>query len=228
MDIGVDIGGTKILAVAIDGESTSPVAVRRRPTPTGEHAMTDAIVAVVDEIERAVGGRARGVGIGIAGLVDRSGTMRYGPNLPGIVDYPVAAAVGERLGRVVVVDNDATAATWAEHRCGAGVGVDDLVMVSLGTGIGTGFVLGGRLYRGHRGYAGESGHMVIDRNGARYHTGARGPWEMYASGNGLGDRLEAEGLGHLVAPADFESAIAEITASSERLLEGLEIRGASR
>jgi glucokinase len=122
----------------------------------------------------------------VAGLVDRSGTLRVAPNLPGVVEYPFAAALHERLGLPVTVDNDATCATWGEHEAGAAKGHDDAVLVTLGTGIGAGIVAGGQLQRGAAGFAGEAGHMVVDPDGPPCPCGRRGCWERYASGNGLG------------------------------------------
>jgi glucokinase len=93
-----------------------------------------------------------------------------------------------------VIDNDANAAAWGERCLGAGRNADEMVMVTLGTGIGGGIVMGGQLVVGHHGFAGEVGHMVVDRNGPVHVTGMRGPWEMYGSGTGLGAlmRIAAE------------------------------------
>jgi len=125
------------------------------------------------------------VGVGLPGLVDRSGTLAIGPHLPGIRTHRFAEAFTARLGRPVTVDNDATCAVWAEHRLGGGAGASDVVMVTLGTGIGSGIVAGGRLLRGAHGFAGEPGHMVIDPDGPPCECGRRGCWEQYASGHGL-------------------------------------------
>ncbi len=186
MRIGLDIGGTKVLAVAIDGDPTKPIAVHRAPTvPDADH-LSDTIESLVRGIEAELGETAHAVGVGIAGLVDRSGTLWFAPNIPGVTAYPVRDELSRRLDRPVAVENDATTATWAEAKVGAGEGSDHVVMVSLGTGIGAAYVLDGRLYRGWNGFAGESGHMVVDRNGPRHHTGERGPWELFASGTALG------------------------------------------
>src|SRR5690606_4397722 len=109
-----------------------------------------------------------------------------GPNLPGIVDVPLADVLADRLQVPVAVDNDATAATWGEHRAGAGVGIDEMVLVTLGTGIGAGIVSGGHLVTGANGFAGEVGHMVIDPDGPPCPCGQRGCWERFASGTALG------------------------------------------
>ena len=89
-----------------------------------------------------------GVGVGVPGLVDRDGVLRFAPNLPGVVEFPVQARLIERLHCAVAVDNDANCATWCEFRLGAAKGTTDAVLVTLGTGIGAGIVTGGRPHRG--------------------------------------------------------------------------------
>jgi glucokinase len=187
LTIGVDVGGTKVLALAADRgrpEYVGPQA--RRPTPRGAEAVADAIAAVVEEVRDATGEPLAGVGLGVPGLVDRSGRLRVGPNLPDVLDYPFADVLGERLGVPVAVDNDATCAAWAERERGAARGAADAVLVTLGTGIGAGVIAGGQLQRGANGFAGEPGHMVVDPNGPWCPCGRRGCWERFASGSGLG------------------------------------------
>jgi glucokinase len=112
--------------------------------------------------------------------------MRFGPNLPGVLDVAFARVLGERLGRAVVVDNDATCAAWAEHERGAARGANHSITVTLGTGIGAGITVKGEVLRGAHGFAGEPGHMVVDPSGPLCPCGRRGCWERYASGSGLG------------------------------------------
>lgn len=203
--VGVDLGGTKVLARAIEpAPPHAVVATARRATPRGAAAVLDTIVDVVSEL--ASGDReVVGVGVGVAGLVDTSGTLRVAPNLPGLLDVPVRAALAERLGRPVVVDNDANCAAWAEVRLGAAASARDAVVVTLGTGIGAGLVVGGELRRGAHGFAGEAGHMVVDPDGPPCPCGRRGCWERYASGSGLGrlarDLVEAGGASELLGLA---------------------------
>jgi glucokinase len=179
---GVDVGGTKILAVALDGRAGAIDGEARTETPRGAEALVDAVVSVVRELPDGV----EAVGIGVPGLVDRNGRLRVGPNLPGVLDYPFREALTDRLGVPVVADNDATCAAWAERERGAARGASDAVLVTLGTGIGAGIIAGGELQRGANGFAGEPGHMVVDPNGPRCPCGRRGCWERYASGSGLG------------------------------------------
>ena len=190
--VGVDVGGTKCLAVAL--EAGRIIDERRVPTPDGAAAVLDAIAGVVAEV--AGTSDVRSVGVGVPGLVDRGGVLRFAPNLPGVVDVPIKAEMEARLGTPVRVDNDATCAAWGERQLGAAQGYNDVVLVTLGTGIGGGIVAGGSLMRGGNGFAGEIGHMVINTDGPPCPCGQRGCWERYASGSSLAvlaQRAAAEG-----------------------------------
>lgn len=201
--IGVDIGGTKILAVVVAADRpTEVVAEAELPTGRGVAAVAEAIIEVVDRVADAAGatGAVPPLGIGMPGLVTRAGVLRYGANLPGVLDTDMAALVtaglGRRAPRVVAVDNDGNCAAWAEHRMacdaqraggptGRGGEVDDFVFVGLGTGVSCGLVVAGRPVRGGHGFAGEPGHMCVDRNGPRCACGRDGCWEALASGTAL-------------------------------------------
>jgi len=188
---GIDVGGTKILARVLDPDDRRrSVCEVRADTPRGAEAITGALVGVVRELQVQLRRGGRGdlaaVGLGIAGLVDRGGVLRFAPNLPGVVGYGAGDPLRAATGLPVAVDNDANCATVAEHRIGAGRGSDDVVLVTLGTGIGGGMIVGGALQRGAAGFAGEPGHMVVDPNGPPCPCGRRGCWERYASGSGLG------------------------------------------
>jgi glucokinase len=176
---GIDIGGTKCLGVVLDPSGTI-VREDRLPTPRGADALVDALAELAGVLAPY-----DTLGIGAAGLVTRGGIWRAAPNVVGIADLPIGARMEERLGHPVHVDNDATCATLAEWRHGAAEGASDVVLVTLGTGIGGGLVINGRLARGVNGFAGEPGHMVIDPNGPPCVCGRRGCWERFASGSGL-------------------------------------------
>src|SRR4051794_4003489 len=193
---GVDVGGTKILGIAVDDEGRRVGQEVRRPTPHGSEALFDAMVGVLSEL-RAHVGDFDAVGVGIPGLVDRNGRLALGPNLPGITDVSIRDELQARIRLPVAVDNDATCATWAEVQLGAAHGATEAFMVTLGTGIGGGVVTGGVLQRGAHGFGGEPGHMVVDPVGPPCPCGRRGCWERFASGSGLG-RLarEAAASGH--------------------------------
>lgn len=182
--IGVDIGGTKCLGVVVDGDGTV-VAEHRVATPRTAGDLVAAVVAVVGVL-REREDRATPVGVGAPGLVAERSSLRFAPNLPGVVDLALGEQLTRQLGGAVLVENDATCATWAEWRLGAARESPYALMVTIGTGIGGGMIVGGRLQRGSNGFAGEIGHMVVDPQGPRCPCGQRGCWERYASGSGLG------------------------------------------
>ncbi len=182
---GIDIGGTKTMALSLVGGSVGDETLRL-DRPDSPADLVRQLQAVVLELSEAQGQAIEALGLGIAGAVDRSGMLLFSPHLPEMQRVPLQAMLEEALLIPVVVENDATAATWAEHRSGAAVGKSNMVYIALGTGIGVGIVAEKVLIRGAHGLAGEAGHMVIDRAGAMHVTGVRGPWEMTASGSGLG------------------------------------------
>jgi glucokinase len=211
--IGVDVGGTKILGIALDPAMPSePLASLQVPTPHGASALVDAIVAMVGDLTVASGGRQpTGVGIGLPGLVSRAGVLRFAPNMPGVVEQDLTDALQPRLGVPVVVDNDGNCAAWAEVKVGAARGRREVTFVGLGTGIAGGFVLDGQLVRGGHGYAGEPGHMTVVPGGEQCACGRKGCWEAYGSGTGLG-RMAAAAAAAGRAPAILAKAGGDPTA----------------
>lgn len=183
--LGIDVGGTKCLGVILDGAG-EVIEEQRRPTPKGP----EAIIATLAELARSMG-PWDSIGIGVPGLVTRTGVLRAAPNLVDINNFQVGALLSAELAVTVHVDNDGTCAAAAEWKTGAARGINDFVMVTLGTGIGGGVVAGGSLIRGANGFTGEIGHMVVDPDGPPCPCGRRGCWERYASGSGLG-RLARE------------------------------------
>ena len=213
VSFGIDIGGTKVLGIALN-PLDAIVAEARVPTPaapanpdpveagdTGVE-VAYAIAEVVTQLEAAVAippgsvvtAETRvadrdpaAVGVGAPGMLDREGRLRFAPNLPHAHGVNWRMLIGARLpGRRIVVENDANLAVLAEHRLGAARGYRHVVMVTLGTGIGGGLVLDGRVQVGGHGFAGEIGHMVVDPAGPPCPCGRRGCWERFASGGGLG------------------------------------------
>lgn len=182
---GIDVGGTKCLGVVIDDDARV-MAEHLLPTPKGPEAILDTITALVGGF-----GPIDSLGVGLPGLVTREGVLRAAPNLVDIANFRVGPLLSDRLGMTVHVDNDGTCAAVAEWQVGAARDARDMVMVTLGTGIGGGIVTGGSPVRGRNGFAGEFGHMVIDPVGPPCPCGRRGCWERYASGAGLG-RLARE------------------------------------
>jgi glucokinase len=183
LSVGLDVGGTKILGVAVDPSAPSPVLAEDRvPTPDGG----DGLVDVLLELARTLAPDATAIGVGVPGLVDRAGTLHIGPHLRSMQHVPIAEQLVARAGVTSVVDNDANCHAEAEHTAGAAAGIDETLVITLGTGIGAGIITGGRLLHGANGFAGEPGHMVVDPNGPPCPCGKRGCWERFASGTGLG------------------------------------------
>src|SRR6204780_761846 len=181
--IGVDVGGTKVAAGVVD-EYGGIIAKLKRSTPAASPQRTEqAIADVVTELLAVH--EVTGIGLGAAGFVDAArATMLFAPNLAWR-DEPLKQRVEERLGRPVVVENDANASAWAEARFGAARGYRDVMLVALGTGIGAAIIIGGELYRGRWGIAGEPGHVRVVPDGRLCGCGNRGCWEQYCSGNAL-------------------------------------------
>lgn len=183
--VGVDVGGTKCLGVAVAGGEV--VAEEQVPTPTaGGEALLDTVAGLAAELAARAGAPLSSVGVGVPGIVSRGGTLLFAPNLRAAGGLAVSAGLGDRLSVPVEADNDATCAAWGEHQMGAARGLTDVILVTLGTGIGGGIVAGGRLHRGAHGFAGEIGHIVVDPAGPPCGCGRRGCWERFASGSGLG------------------------------------------
>ena len=185
--IGVDIGGTKVAGGIVAADGTVRATARRATPGASVAEAEDAIVAVVEELATGYEGELAGVGIGAAGWFDRSGdAVLFSPHLAWR-GSTLRADLGQRLRRRMWVGNDADAAAWAEYRYGAARNSELALMITLGTGIGGGIVLDGRLQRGAHGIAGEWGHMRVVPDGRRCACGNRGCWEQYASGTALGE-----------------------------------------
>jgi glucokinase len=183
--VGIDIGGTKVMAGVVDADG---VILEKIRTETPEKSKSPKVVEdtivelVLDLSERH---DVHAVGIGAAGWVDADRSrVLFAPHLAWR-DEPLRDRLSERLLVPVMVDNDANTAAWAEWRFGAGRGEDDLVMITLGTGIGGAILQDGRVNRGRFGVAGEFGHMQVVPGGHRCPCGNRGCWEQYSSGNAL-------------------------------------------
>ena len=183
LTVGVDVGGTKVAAGVVDEQGQVLARVRRASTAQVPGAAEQVITDVVRELGASFPVEA--VGVGAAGLVDETRSIvRFAPNL-GWREQPLRAQLEQATGLPVVVENDANAAAWGEYRFGAARGRDDVVMLTVGTGIGGALVMAGRLHRGRYGLAGEVGHLVLDKDGRHCGCGRRGCWEQYASGNAL-------------------------------------------
>jgi glucokinase len=183
---GIDLGGTKIQAVVVDSRSKL-LGEARHPTPQkgGAPAVVEAMAAALAEAGQAAGvetSELTAVGVGSPGAIDaEAGTVADARNIPGWPDepYPMAAALAERVGAAVRLGNDVSVGVEAEYRLGAGKGSRSLLGVFWGTGVGGGLILNGEQWVG-QGAAGEIGHMVVKKDGARCPCGRRGCMEAYA------------------------------------------------
>ncbi|GAA2741460.1 ROK family glucokinase [Kitasatospora cinereorecta] len=183
LTIGVDVGGTKIAAGVVD-ESGEILARTRVPTPADPQWAVDAIAQAVRELKELYPDVA-GVGVGAPGFVDRDrSTVIFAPNIDW-ENEPLQQRIEELTGLGTVVENDANCAAWAEFRFGAAADYEDMVLITVGTGIGGGIVLDGRLHRGRFGVAGEIGHLNMVPDGLLCGCGGHGCWEQYGSGRAL-------------------------------------------
>ena len=185
--IGVDMGGSKLLVGAVDGGLGVHHRIQRTVLGLDQPTLLNTVHTAVEEVARQVGGDVEAVGFGIPALIDRRTGISVASNHLPLDDVPFADVMTERLGLPVSVDNDANLAALAEHRAGAAVGASEVVLLTLGTGIGGGLILGGQVYRGAFGAAAELGHMVIDMDGPRCYGKCpnRGCIEALASGTAL-------------------------------------------
>jgi glucokinase len=214
--IGIDAGGTKLLGGVVD----EGLVVHHRVHRTwrgGDRAETlDIFVESVEEV-RAAAPDVVAVGFGIPALVEwETGVSRWSTHLP-LADVRFRDVMSERLGLPVVVDNDANAALLAEARFGAARGVSHAVLVALGTGIGSGLLLDGRIYRGSRGMGAEIGHMVVDLHGpdCQGSCPGRGCLEVMASGSTIGRE------GRAAAAAAPDSALGRRVAADQEITGGI-------
>ena len=187
--VGVDLGGTNIKAGIVDanGHVLSRDEIKTEADRGVEHVL-DRIAKLVQDLSGRVKTKdpVRGVGIGVPGQVDWDrGVVEEAPNLPGWVHVDVRGLLGKRLKLPVFVDNDANAAGLAEYAFGSGQGSRDMFLTTLGTGVGGGLVLGGEVYRGAKGGAGEFGHMCIQMDGPECGCGRRGCVEAYVGTKGI-------------------------------------------
>ena len=169
--IGIDIGGTLAKAIVLDSTSFEIKDQLTIASSDKGPELVKIIKSLVGKLEENTKQSFSTLGLGIAGLTHRSGVVRYSPNLPNLIEFPITIEVENELGIPVVIGNDATVGTIAEWKIGAGKGSENFALVTLGTGIGAGLVVDGRLLLGNNGFAGEAGHMTIDVNGPVHITG---------------------------------------------------------
>lgn len=203
--IGVDLGGTNLRAAAIsrDGKMIEKIAGRAHLS-AGRDTVVDDMVNSIRTLQKRVGGKLAGVGIGVPGFIITAKGMIVGSNnLPEFEDFPIRDVIEQKLGERVILENDANSAALGEKWIGAGRDVDDLVLLTLGTGIGGGIISHGNVLRGYLGMAGEMGHMTVIPNGNPCGCGNHGCLEKHASATAivamakllqLGEDITAEGV----------------------------------
>jgi glucokinase len=183
--IGVDLGGTnlRIAAVDVNGHLVEKVTLGTKVTLGRDHVLNDMCEAIQHlSAKYKNSAKMLGIGIGVPGIIDmETGLLRESPNLPGWADYPVRAEIERRLTTMVILENDANVAAFGEKWLGAAKEHDDMAMLTLGTGVGGGLVLGGKIWHGMNGMAGEFGHTTVEPEGHPCGCGNRGCLEQYAS-----------------------------------------------
>jgi glucokinase len=226
--IGIDLGGTNLRAAAIDrsGKMLAKVAGSTHLSAGREAVVADMVAGVHNLSEQFGAGGLAGVGVGVPGfIILEKGIITDSPNLPGFANFPIRDEIERQLGAPVVLENDANAAALGEKWMGAGRDHNDLVLLTLGTGIGGGIISGGRVLHGFVGMAGELGHTTVVPSGNPCGCGNRGCLEKHASATavvamarmmGLGENLTSEAVYRLAAAGD-EKAQAVFVAMGQAL-----------
>jgi glucokinase len=201
--IGVDLGGTnlRIAAVDSDGAVLDRISVDAE-VARGRDYVLDELCKSVRTLAAKFGGSGHmvGIGIGVPGIIDRqTGMVHESPNLPGWRDYAARDEIERRLRTKVILENDANAAALGEKWLGVASQVDDVCMITLGTGVGGGLVLNGKIWHGMTGMAGELGHITVDPRGVKCGCGNHGCLEQYASATAV-KRMAAEAAARGEAP----------------------------
>jgi glucokinase len=211
--IGVDLGGTnlRIASYAEGVDFLNSILMRTRLEEGHNRVVRDLCEAVSSLADRDYGGRRLiGIGVGTPGPLELpEGILRNPPNLPGWDDFNLRSAIESTLGRRVTIESDANLAAIAETMCGAGMrhGINSLCTLTLGTGVGSGLVLDGRIWHGANGMGGEAGHIIVhEHNGAPCGCGGFGCLEQYASASGV-VRMAREILGEAAPDSSHEVAL---------------------
>lgn len=217
--LGIDIGGTKIAGAVLDDDGTV-LDVKTMSTARGGDIVLGQIAEVVNGF--AAKHHLSGIGIAVPGDVNpATGIIRSAPNI-GWADLDIATYLRSYVpaGTALRVDNDANAAAWAEYRFGGHPRTDSFAMITVGTGLGGGFIINGGLLRGATGAAGEVGHLTLVPGGERCPCGSHGCWERYASGSALHRAAAAAGWDRRSAEHDVLSA-AGTNPAARQAVEGV-------
>lgn len=226
--IGVDLGGTNLRIAAVDtnGKILEKITLGTEVTRGRDkviYEMCSAIQGLATKY-RSSTGHLLGIGIGVPGIIEmQTGMVRESPNLPDWQDYPVRQEIEQRLGTSVVLENDANAAALGEKWLGAAANVDDMCMITLGTGVGGGIVLQGRIWHGMTGMAGELGHITTDPNGPPCGCGNQGCLEQFASATAV-KRMAVEAVATGKAP-ELARAMNEDPEFSSKVVYQMAVQG---
>lgn len=188
--VGIDIGGTNIPSAIIDDNGKVIYSIHKEISGANNaevviKKITDSINALLDYFDNNIkGGKIMGVGLGVPGALDhKNGRIIVSPNLPFFKDYPIVERISKELKLPVFIDNDANCATIGEHWIGSAQGSDNVIFLTLGTGVGGGIIINKKIYTGSHGIAGELGHITIVDKGRKCACGNFGCLEAYASAN---------------------------------------------
>jgi glucokinase len=225
--IGVDLGGTNLRIAAVDeqGRLMEKVMLGTKTVLGRDQVLNDMCDAIRHASDKYKGNATLlGVGIGVPGIIDmETGMVRESPNLAGWSDYPVRDEIEKRLGAPVILENDANVAAFGEKWLGVGRHVGDMAMLTLGTGVGGGIVLDGKIWHGMTGMAGEFGHMTVDPEGQPCGCGNRGCLEQYASATAI-VRMAREAIAAGDAPGLTKAASSDLEFSAKEIYD-LAIQG---
>jgi glucokinase len=225
--IGVDLGGTNLRIAAVDEQGQLlEKATLGTKVARGRDYVIDQMTDSIQRMAAQIGQQSAlaGIGIGVPGIIDlETGMLRESPNLPGWSEYPVRAEIERRLNTTVILENDANAAALGEKWLGAARDLDDMCMLTLGTGVGGGLVLGGCIFHGMTGMAGEFGHLTVYPDGHPCKCGNRGCVEQYASATAI-VRMAREAIA-TGAAAQLARAAESDPEFSARIIYNLAIQG---
>jgi glucokinase len=226
--VAVDLGGTNLRVAVVDSKGN---LLEKLTTGTQVARGRDRVITeMCNDIRQLAakyssnGLQLAGIGIGVPGIIDmHTGFLRESPNLPGWAEYPVRDEIERRLGTRVILENDANAAAMGEKWLGAGRDADDICMFTLGTGVGGGLILNGRIWHGMTGMAGELGHMTVEPNGHPCPCGNRGCVEQYASATAI-VRMAREAIDKGNAP-NLKRALTENPEFSSKIVYQMALQG---
>ena len=190
-NLGFDIGGTNLRVLRLNDDGSSS-ALQQQQHPNEPEAIISIVVKLARTLIKETTESIKTIGVGCAGHVLPTGVIESSPNLPNFIDFPLKQILEEEIQTQVLVENDANCSAWAEYQIGAGIGIENLLVISFGTGIGAGLILGGSIFRGSYGLAGEVGHMTLEENGRPCPCGNYGCWEQYSSGAELSNLISRD------------------------------------